>query len=157
MGFGRRRIDPPAILRPDLKERQMDAHQRDIARKCIEGSETGTMTFPQIVGTLIEAGFEGYLADLRRGMVTYYLPNGESVEFPGLRPAASVAAAFDARVVKEAIREAQQLVPGYTYKGFCAKVAQAGCVGYQVSFPGRRVVYFGRTAETHTEHFPNAK
>ena len=135
----------------------MYAQQKDIARKCFKGAETGTMTFPQIVGALIETGFEGYLADLRRGMVTYYLPDGESVEFPGTRPAMSAAAGFDAGVVKEAIREAQQMVPGYTYKGFCAKVAQAGCVGYQVSFPGRRVVYFGRTAETHTEHFPSAK
>jgi hypothetical protein len=30
----------------------------------------------------------------------------------------------------------------------------AGCAGYIVSFLGRRVVYFGRTAETHVEHFP---
>lgn len=135
----------------------MNAQQRDIARTCVAGAETGTMTFPQIVGALIEAGFEGYLADLRRGMVTYYLPDGESVEFRGCKPPVSAQPGFDAAVVKDAIREAQQLVPGYTYEGFCAKVAKAGCIGYQVSFPGRRVVYAGRTAETHTEHFPNAK
>jgi hypothetical protein len=34
-----------------------------------------------------------------------------------------VAADFDATAVKEAIREAQTLVPGYTYKGFITKVA----------------------------------
>lgn len=29
-----------------------------------------------------------------------------------------------------------------------------GCAGYIVSFIGRRVLHFGRTAETHVEHFP---
>jgi len=30
----------------------------------------------------------------------------------------------------------------------------AGCAGYLVSFLGRRVLYFGRSAGTHVEHFP---
>jgi len=67
-----------------------------------------------------------------------------------------VAEHFDAAAVKDAIREAQSLVPGYTYKGFIAKVARAGCAGYMVSFLGRRVLYFARSAETHVEHFPPA-
>lgn len=45
-------------------------------------------------------------------------------------------------------------VPGYSYKGFRKKVMAAGCVGYTVSFIGKRAVYYGRTAETHVEHFP---
>ena len=65
-----------------------------------------------------------------------------------------IAAAFDAPAVQAAIREAQQLVPGYTYSGFCKKVMTAGCAGYVVSFPGRRVLYYGRDAETHVERFP---
>jgi hypothetical protein len=60
-------------------------------------------------------------------------------------------------LVREAIHEAQTLAPGYTDKGFCAKVAEAGRAGYIVSFPGRRVLYYGRTAETHTGHFPDAR
>lgn len=68
-----------------------------------------------------------------------------------------MAAEFDATVVKDAIREAQSLAPGYTYKGFVTKVAGAGCAGYMVSFLGRRVLYFARSAETHIEHFPQAK
>ena len=68
-----------------------------------------------------------------------------------------VAETFDGSVVREAIREAQELVPGYTYKGFCAKVAEAGCAGYVVSLLGRRVLYFGRTCETHTEYFPGTQ
>ncbi len=49
----------------------------------------------------------------------------------------------------------QLLVPGYTYKGFCRKVAAAGCAGYIVSFSGRRALDIGRTAETHVELFPD--
>lgn len=35
-----------------------------------------------------------------------------------------------------------------------SKLMAAGCAGYLVSFLGRRVVYFGRTAEIHIEEFP---
>lgn len=129
---------------------------RDIAEACLHGSEIGTMTFPEIVGTLIAAGFDGYMVDLRRAAATYYLPDGSVIDLPAVRATQPVAAHFDATVVREAIREAQTQAPGYTYTGFCAKVAGAGCAGYLVSFPGRRVLYVGRTGETHTEHFPPA-
>ncbi len=42
------------------------------------------------------------------------------------------------------------------YREFCARIAAAGCVGYFVSIPGRRAVYYGRTADSHTEWFPGA-
>jgi uncharacterized protein YbcV (DUF1398 family) len=103
------------------------------------------------------AGFEGYYVDFRRGMVAYYSSSGETVEFAGAKAALPVAADFDANGVKEAIREAQTLVSGCTYKGFIAKVAGAGCAGYMVSFLGRRVLYFARSAATHVEHFPQTK
>jgi uncharacterized protein YbcV (DUF1398 family) len=90
-------------------------------------------------------------------MVAYYSPNSEIVGFSGAKPAVPVAEVFDATAVKEAICEAQTLVPGYTYKGFITKVAVAGCAGYIVSFLGRRVLYFARSAETYVEHFPQKK
>ena len=132
----------------------MDAKHQDIARQCLEGAESGTMTFPQIVGALMAAAFDGYLVDLRLGQATYYLQDGEGLELPTHSNSVTVAAKFNADVVKAAIREAQSLIPGYTYKGFCDKAKRAGCAGYLVSFLGRRVLYFGRTGETHTEHFP---
>jgi uncharacterized protein YbcV (DUF1398 family) len=135
----------------------MNAQMKAIADQCLDGAESNTMTFPQIVSTLMEAGFEGYFVDFRRGVVAYYLPNADSVELSGAKPSGPVAATFNATVVKEAIREAQTLAPGYTYKGFVAKVAGAGCAGYFVSFLGRRVLYFGRSADIHVEHFPSAK
>lgn len=112
------------------------------------------MAFPHIVGMLIEAGFEAYTVDYRRNRSTYYLPDGDSVDIDLHAVDDIVAAAFDASTVEAAVREAQTHAPGYTYAGFCRKVRAAGCAGYMVSFSGRRVVYFGRTAEVHVEYFP---
>jgi len=133
----------------------MDSIHRDLAQACLSGAETGAMTFPEIVGALTEGGFDGYAVDLRRGATVYYLPDGDHIEFRTDHLLA-VAEAFDLDVVRQAIREAQTLADGYSYPGFCRKVAGAGCAGYMVSFPGRRVLYYGRTGETHTEHFPGA-
>lgn len=126
-----------------------------IAEQCHRASFQGTMDFPNIVRTLFEAGFEGYDVDFRRGTATYFLPNGESVLLHSPEVPGHVAAQFQSALIEGAVREAQQNAPGYTYPGFCRKVKAAGCAGYMVSFSGRRVVYFGRTAETHVEHFPS--
>jgi uncharacterized protein YbcV (DUF1398 family) len=135
----------------------MTTNWKDLARATLEGSESGTMTFPQNVRILMEAGFDGYAVDFRRSTRTYYMPNSETLELKTEPTPMPVAESFDASVVREAIREAQMLVPGYTYKGFCAKVAGAGCAGYVVSLLGRRVLYYGRTCETHTEYFPGTQ
>lgn len=132
----------------------MDATLIAIARKCLAASYEGTLSFPTIVRTLSDAGFEGYSVDYRRGTITYYLPGGDSVELSAGKTEVPVAAEFRASAVEEAVHEAQTNAPGYTYAGFCDKVKAAGCAGYMVSFLGKRVVYFGRTAETHVEHFP---
>ena len=134
----------------------MTTNWKEAARICLEGAESGAMTFPQIVGTLIESGFDGYAVDLRRATAIYYRPDGDAVELKATRTE-PVAERFDASKVKEAIGEAQALVPGYTYHGFCAKVAGAGCAGYLVSFIGKRVLYYGRSGETHTEYFPGTR
>jgi len=132
----------------------MTPAQENAAKSCLLAAENDTMTFPEIVQTLIQEGFESYAIDFRRGRAIYYLPDGQSVEYPTYH-SVSVAENFDASAIQAAIREAQQLVPDYTYKGFCQKVVKAGCAGYVVSFAGRRAVYIGRTAETHVEHFPS--
>ncbi|SLN44372.1 DUF1398 domain-containing protein [Oceanibacterium hippocampi] len=133
----------------------MNDHQKATARACLDGAEDDTMSFPEIVGALIEAGFEGYAIDFRRATATYYLPDGGSVALPAHGVGAAVAPDFDAAGMRAAIREAQQQAPGYSYRGFCEKAVAAGCAGYIVSFPGRRVLYVGRSAETHVEHFPD--
>lgn len=132
----------------------MNERQIATARTCLEAAEGNTMAFDQIVGTLMEAGFESYAIDFRRASATYYLPDGDSIALPTPPVEVPIASALDTARLQAAIREAQQQIPGYTYRGFCAKAVLAGCAGYVVSFPGRRALYVGRTAETHIEHFP---
>ena len=133
----------------------MDDHKISVATTCLRGAEENAMTFPQIVGTLLQEGFESYAIDFRRARATFYTPDGDSVELATHRMDVPVGENLDAAAMRSAIKEAQQLVAGYTYRGFCRKAAAAGCAGYLVSLSGRRVLYVGRTAETHVEHFPN--
>ena len=132
----------------------MDNYRTATARTCLDAAYAGTMGFPSIVHALIGTGFESYDVDYRRGTATYFLPSGDHVQLELPWSNHQVAAEFNARDVEHAVREAQSQASGYTYAGFCAKVMKAGCPGYMVSFLGKRVVYFGRTAETHVEHFP---
>jgi uncharacterized protein YbcV (DUF1398 family) len=133
----------------------MDADLIAIAERCLSGAEDNSLTFPEIVGALTEAGFEGYAVDFRRATAIYYRGDGDSVAMAAHRVETPVAAAFAPAPIQAAIREAQALAPGYSYIGFCDKIAVAGCAGYMVSFSGRRALYYGRTAETHVEPFPS--
>jgi uncharacterized protein YbcV (DUF1398 family) len=132
----------------------MDAERISIAQTCLNAAHDGSLSFPEIVGKLIDAGFEGYTVDYRRNSQTSYLPDGDSVAMDMPPSAGSVATAFDATEIERLVRWAQANPADYSYVAFCEKAKSAGCAGYLVSFLGRRVVYFGRTAETHAEDFP---
>lgn len=133
----------------------MDAQKIAIAEKCIAGAYGNTFSFPQAVGILMEAGFEGYLVDYRGHTRTHYLPGGEALVLPTPAEGVPVAEKFDGAAVSAAIAWAQSGAADYTYAAFNRQVMAAGCAGYLVSFSGRRVVYFGRTGELHVEHFPD--
>jgi uncharacterized protein YbcV (DUF1398 family) len=132
----------------------MDADRISLAQSCLNASHDGSMSFPAIIGTLSEAGFEGYEVNYRTGAQTFYLPDGESVVLPAHAYAGSVKAVFDPSGVETLVRWAQSGDAAYSYSAFSEQVKQAGCAGYLVSFLGRRVVYYGRTAETYVELFP---
>lgn len=132
----------------------MDAQRIAIAQDSLRAAYDGSLSFPEIVGSLIGAGFEAYLIDYRRQAATYYLPDGDSVTLEMPVSEGAVAAAFDQAGIAAQIKWAQANPPDYAYTAFCAHVKAQGCAGYLVSFLGRRVVYFGRSAETHVEHFP---
>ncbi len=125
---------------------------KTVLEECGAGSEEGRLSFPQTLAALAAVGVEGYLADLRRATKIYYLPDGTSFEIPAVRHAGPIAGNFDAASVAGAVRQSQ--AGTHSYKAFCEKIMASGCAGYLVSLSGRRVVYFGRTAETHVEHFP---
>ena len=137
-----------------MNEDAMTTNLEEVARTCTRGSDEGSLTFPQVLGKLREAGVERYLADLVRDDKTYYRPDGQSCVVSG-RPVGRVPAVeFDAAGVEAAIRASQ--ARAIDYGEFCRRVVDAGCVGYVVSLLGRRAVYFGRTGETHVEPFPPA-
>jgi uncharacterized protein YbcV (DUF1398 family) len=133
----------------------MEAHQIAIAETCLNGAYEKTMSFPEIVGSLVKSGFEGYVVDYRRNTTTYFLPDGDSIELANRQSEGAVAPQFDQPGVAAQIKWAQANPPEYSYQAFCKNVKALGCAGYIVSFSGRRVLYFGRTAETHVEHFPS--
>jgi len=76
----------------------MTPAQENAAKSCLLGAENDTMTFPEIVQTLIQAGFESYAIDYRRCRAIYYLPDGQSAEYPthpsGSLPSGSTRALF---------------------------------------------------------------
>jgi uncharacterized protein YbcV (DUF1398 family) len=133
----------------------MDAGRTVIAETCLKAAHDGSLSFPEIVGKLIAAGFEGYAVDYRRNSQAFYLPDGDSVMLEMQPSAGSVASAFNPVEIERLVRWAQANTADYSYVAFSERVKLAGCAGYLVSLPGRRVVYFGRTAETHVEHFPS--
>jgi uncharacterized protein YbcV (DUF1398 family) len=132
----------------------MDAKNTAIAEKCLEAAYDGSLSFPKIIEMLVDAGFEGYSADYRRNSQIYYLPDGDNIELALPCSGGPVAASFNASGIEALVRWAQSNEAGYSYALFTEKAKIEGCAGYHVSFPGRRVVYYGRTAETHLELFP---
>ena len=132
----------------------MNSQQMTIAQQCLNAAYDDTMSFPESVHSLMEAGFDSYWVDYRSNTRTYYLPNGESLVLNNPHNDGAVAAEFDSSGIVATIKWAQLNPPDYTYIGFNQRVTGYGCAGYLVSFIGRRVLYFGRTAEVHIEHFP---
>lgn len=132
----------------------MDAERIAVAKACLDAACDGSLSFPEIIHRLIDARFEGYAVDYRRNSQTCYLPDGDCIALDLPHSAGAVAATFDNAGVEALVRWAQAAGPDYSYAAFSEKVKDKGCAGYIVSFLGRRVVYYGRTAETHVELFP---
>ena len=81
----------------------MDARLTETAQICLNGAENNSMTFPQIVGMLMQAGIESYAIDFRRATATYYLPHGDSVVLPTHRDVVPIAETLDSVAVQAAI------------------------------------------------------
>jgi uncharacterized protein YbcV (DUF1398 family) len=131
----------------------MDIRAQALINEAATGSSESRLHFGQVVGLLIQAGVESYVADYRARRITYYLPDGDSLTLTLDTPDTEIAQAFDAEGVKAAVRGAQQGV--VMYPEFKRLSMQAGCIGYTVWIAGRHVSYFGRKGETHIEHFPD--
>lgn len=123
--------------------------------QCANGSFQGSISFPEIVEALLADGVTWYSANLIFRVTTYYNHGGGHHQAPwpevSLPP---LAADFDAAKVQSAIKASQNKEIGY--RGFLARIAEAGVVYYTVHMTGRKAIYFGEHGDFHIEAFPTA-
>ena len=118
-------------------------------------TQEGRMTFPQVVGKLLEIGVESYQVDFAAGRKTYYLVDGQTHSEPMTLKLDPVALEFSSSGLVAAIRGAQ--ADTIRYPEFVKRSTAAGVIGYWAFLAGKQVAYFGRKGETHVEYFPGTK
>ena len=123
--------------------------------KALADSQAGKLTFPEVVGMLVNAGVESYFADLLRGEETFYTTDGETHREQMTLPPTKIAGNFSQPALVAAIRAAQ--ADQIRYPEFVKQATAAGTIGYWAFLVGKKVIYFGRQGEMHIEKFPNAK
>lgn len=131
----------------------MNPQTQALIREATDGSTEGRIHFGQVIGLLMQAGVESYVADYRTQRTTYYLPDSDTLSLDTPMPDVDIATDFDAAALQAAIRGAQQ--GSVMYPEFKKLSRQAGCTGYTVWIAGRHVSYYGRKGETHVERFPD--
>lgn len=125
------------------------------ATECARLSTAGKIHFGDVVARLAASGIERYHADYSRRENTFYAVDGSSCVVPMSHEPAAIAEAFAPSQVEAAVRQAQK--GEIMYPRFTRLALAAGCVGYFVQITGKRVQYFGRNGDVHTEWFPGAK
>lgn len=126
-----------------------------LCKDMAQASIAGSLKFPEIVGKLIAEGMESYHVDFVRSENRYYMPNGESHVEPVDLEHAKAAQKFSATQVEAAVRKSQ--AGKINYPQFVKEVLDAGCVYYITYLTGKRVTYFGREGDSHTEFFPGSR
>ncbi len=123
----------------------------EAARATLDGS----ISFPEIVRRLIEAGVEYYHVDYVALCKRFYSASGDvmttAISYEGLPP---VAAEFNSGGLRAAILDSQR--NGQHYRDFTRRAMEAGVQGYIAFLRGQRVTYWGRGGDQHTEWFPGA-
>jgi uncharacterized protein YbcV (DUF1398 family) len=126
-----------------------------VIKEAAEATLAGTAPFPEIVARLVAAGVEYYYVDYVGRCKTFCDGSGArvvtAIPYEGL-PA--VAAELDVDALRANILDSQQR--GQKYRDFSVRAMQAGVQGYFAFLRGRRVTYFGRSGDQHTEWFPGA-
>ena len=124
----------------------------ETARKTLDG----TMSFPEVVGQLLEAGVEYYHVDYIGLNKTFYGGEGDAVVTPiSYEGLPAVAADFDVAALRADILDSQR--NNQPYRNFTQRAMKAGVQGYFAFLRGKRVTYFGRQGDSHTEWFPGAQ
>jgi uncharacterized protein YbcV (DUF1398 family) len=124
----------------------------EAARATLDGS----IPFPEVVRRLIETGVEYYHVDYVALQKTFYSASGEIIKTPihyeGLP---SIASELNVEALRAAILDSQQNGPHY--RDFTKRAMSAGVHGYIAFLSGKRVTYWGRSGDQHTEWLPDAK
>lgn len=116
----------------------------------------GGTSFPQIVAMLMEAGVESYHVDYLALQKSFHDGTGGVFTTPlSYEALPAVAEDFDAPALRANILDSQQ--KNQHYRDFSIRAMQAGVQGYIAFLRGRRVTYYGRQGDQHTEWFPGAK
>ncbi len=123
----------------------------ETARKTLAGQ----ISFPEVVAQLLAAGVEYYHVDYVGLKKTFYSADGgivmTPIDYEGLPP---VSPDFAADALKANILDSQR--NGQKYRDFTRRAMEAGVQGYFAFLRGKRVTYFGRQGDAHTEWFPGA-
>jgi uncharacterized protein YbcV (DUF1398 family) len=115
-------------------------------------TQAGKLIFPEVVRRLSEVVVESYLCDLATGAETFYMADGSTHVEKMTLPLTPIAEQFSSPNLIAAIRGAQ--ADTIRYPEFMKRSAAAGVIAYWAFLTGRKVVYFGRKGESHTEEFP---
>ncbi len=127
----------------------------DLILEAARDTLLGTIAFPEVVAKLVAAGVEYYHVDYVGMRKTFYGPGGDAVVTPiTYEDMPRVAAEFDAAGLRAAIVASQQ--DGQKYREFSRRAMAAGVQGYFVFLRGKRVTYWGRSGDQHTEWFHGA-
>ena len=131
----------------------MTPQTQQLIREAARGSTEGRLHFGQVIGLLMQAGVESYVADYRSRRTTYYPRHAAPLDLPLDTPEMAIPEAFDTNALRSAIAGAQR--GAVMYPQFKRLSMAAGCIGYTVWITGRHVTYYGRHGETHVERFPD--
>ena len=123
----------------------------ETARKTL----AGTISFPEVVGQLFSAGVEYYQVDYVGMKKIFYSAEGDRVETPiNYEGLPLVAAEFSSEGLRADILDSQR--NAQKFRDFTRRAMEAGVQGYFAFLRGKRVTYFGRLGDQHTEWFPGA-
>lgn len=117
---------------------------------------TGELSFPCIVAMLFDVGVEFYHVDYLAMRKTFYGGDGAVVVVPiAVEHLPPVAPEFQSDALRANILDSQK--NGQSWREFSMRATAGGVQGYFAFLRGRRVTYFGRQGDQHTEWFPDAE
>lgn len=126
-----------------------------IVSQAARATLAATMSFPEVVSQLMPTGAEYYHADYVAMRKTFYNADGDTVVTPiNYEGLPKVAEDFDVQALMANILDNQ--TKNQKYFDFTRRAMEAGVQGYFAFLRGKRVTYFGRQGDAHTEWFPGA-